>query len=862
MITAIEKAIYDFRYYLEKYQLSYKESGTYYQVGELATDRGWMLHISIIPFEADRMFSSVIPILKGHSHVYRLVKTREQIHNINLGLYGYAYLGKIITIYLESPGDCSDFIAELLIALKDLRGPFVITDFHIGGTLYAKNGLFSDSNNDPDSFLPQKLPSDTRAPFMQPLHPLPVFAHKRILHGKYVPVDLIKDNLKGNIYKGKFLKGLRFRYCIIKQGLANMISDEAGRDVKDRLLWEKQVCEALSGKVNVPEIYDYFEEKGNGYLVAQFVYGPTFHDLVIELLDRKPWYEAGQQKVEQLLSLTSLLIDSIAAMHHEGFVHRDINPTNFILQDSRLYLVDLELAYSVQNETPLPAFTWGTKGYAAPEQLEYKTPTFKADIYSLGALLIFALTGIEPIFFMERNVVHIRPKLSFAIRHEGLVSLIMQCINRSAEERPSIKLLQRTIREAMEQLHKQPDAFFSHYRQPTLNREDIAIIVNRGIRAVSSYYMTADNIWVSEVKDEGLLEISADTNRKVLPGIYAGISGVLYLMASLQKAGFQVQAAKECITASLSCLLQEYAALPVDMTSPSYFTGSAGIAVGLCKSVEAGFIDRSVQVVQTIYKCFPVTAADCSVTYGKAGQGLALLQCAHIIEEHEYSSWLKQLAAEIIAQQNSNGSWGTMAGDKGPIVYTGFNLGVAGIVYFLLVYSEQFKDAASLQAAEKGLNWLLKQAYSKKGQLSWPISHKNKDSSIWWCDGSAGIALSFLKAYEVTGKEQYKQMADSALLAIPFSYFHHNKTLHHGICGLGEVYLTAYATTGKEEWRQRAQWIAEVVGRLRIQPNEELNFWLMENPEFATADLLVGNGGILHFLARLGHPELKFPLLP
>jgi serine/threonine protein kinase len=100
---------------------------------------------------------------------------------------------------------------------------------------------------------------------------------------------------------------------------------------------------------------------------------------------------------EELGSLGVQLADVLATLHGVGIVHRDLSPSNVLLQDrageSWVKLVDFGVAklLDVPGRTVGPM---GTPGYVAPEQLIGDVGP-RTDVYSLGALLWWCLTGHE-----------------------------------------------------------------------------------------------------------------------------------------------------------------------------------------------------------------------------------------------------------------------------------------------------------------------------------------------------------------------------------------------------------------------------------------------------------------------------------
>ncbi len=135
------------------------------------------------------------------------------------------------------------------------------------------------------------------------------------------------------------------------------------------------------------------EENGRPYLVTELVPGRS----LAASLER-----SGPLEARAAVTLVRELALAVDHAHRSGVVHRDIKPSNVLIrdEDGRPFLTDFGLARTCTDPTGITetgAFL-GTPGYAAPEQIEGDRrrmgPT--SDVFSLGAVLFFALTGHPP----------------------------------------------------------------------------------------------------------------------------------------------------------------------------------------------------------------------------------------------------------------------------------------------------------------------------------------------------------------------------------------------------------------------------------------------------------------------------------
>jgi eukaryotic-like serine/threonine-protein kinase len=90
------------------------------------------------------------------------------------------------------------------------------------------------------------------------------------------------------------------------------------------------------------------------------------------------------------------LAGAIGAVHDAGLLHRDVKPHNIMLvRDGRVVLMDFGTGHDARAGEP--AGLSGTPLYLAPELLAGRPPSVSTDIYSVGVVLFYVLTGVHPI---------------------------------------------------------------------------------------------------------------------------------------------------------------------------------------------------------------------------------------------------------------------------------------------------------------------------------------------------------------------------------------------------------------------------------------------------------------------------------
>jgi hypothetical protein len=133
------------------------------------------------------------------------------------------------------------------------------------------------------------------------------------------------------------------------------------------------------------QLYEAGADHGRTYLVMRLAQGPSLADRLRDV----------PLSVAEVAELGAQVADTLAYVHANGVTHRDIKPANVLLdeQDGAL-LADFGIALLVDcTRVTLSGAVIGTAAYMAPEQVRGELVGPPADVYSLGLVLLEALTG-------------------------------------------------------------------------------------------------------------------------------------------------------------------------------------------------------------------------------------------------------------------------------------------------------------------------------------------------------------------------------------------------------------------------------------------------------------------------------------
>ena len=171
-----------------------------------------------------------------------------------------------------------------------------------------------------------------------------------------------------------------------------LVSEKTSTDraARERFLREARAMASVQHP-NVVRIYSFGEEQGGPYIVMELIEGESLGDRLRRV---------GKFPVGEALSIALQVADALEAAWAKGVVHRDVKPSNILLDRvGRAHVADFGLAKPVATEDPALTGTGtivGTPHYVSPEQARGDRVDFRSDMYSLGIVLYEILAGERP----------------------------------------------------------------------------------------------------------------------------------------------------------------------------------------------------------------------------------------------------------------------------------------------------------------------------------------------------------------------------------------------------------------------------------------------------------------------------------
>jgi predicted Ser/Thr protein kinase/tetratricopeptide (TPR) repeat protein len=205
-----------------------------------------------------------------------------------------------------------------------------------------------------------------------------------ILPKRYLDPELVARGGMGEVYCATDMS-LR-RPVAIKVLSGRLAADETVRKRFDR---EAHTAARLSGEAGIVTIFDVGECDGRPFIVMEYVRGGSLEDVL---------RRGGAQPAGAVLRWLEEAARALDHAHARGVVHRDVKPSNLLLDEQgRIRVADFGVASAVGLDSlTQTGMVIGTAGYLSPEQAQGLTATPASDRYALAIVAFELLAGERP----------------------------------------------------------------------------------------------------------------------------------------------------------------------------------------------------------------------------------------------------------------------------------------------------------------------------------------------------------------------------------------------------------------------------------------------------------------------------------
>ncbi|MFE7650460.1 protein kinase domain-containing protein [Streptomyces phaeoluteigriseus] len=267
---------------------------------------------------------------------------------------------------------------------------------------------------------------------------MPLFKDDPRSLGGYRIVDRLGAGGMGVVYRARSRSG---RDVAVKVVHAQYAEDAVFRT---RFRQEIEAVRRVSGAFTAP-VVDADPEAARPWMATLYVPAPSLADRI---------RADGPLCDADLRRLALGLVEALRDIHRAGVVHRDLKPANVLMAEDGPRVIDFGISRAAENQTLTETgHMIGTPPFMSPEQLtDARSVGPASDVFSLGALLVFAATGRGPFdadspYLTAYRVMHDEPAVQALT--PALRPLIARCLAKPAADRPSLDDLAKEFADAL-----------------------------------------------------------------------------------------------------------------------------------------------------------------------------------------------------------------------------------------------------------------------------------------------------------------------------------------------------------------------------------------------------------------------------
>lgn len=806
------------------------------------------------PLSACVVLSRCVEVFAEHRCAFKFTKTMRELQILLEPNADRSSAGKFVTAYPDDDEHAVRVAAALHEATLGLPGQLILTDrrFRSNSQVFYRYGPFASETaltNDGEYVsilrdgdgkaavdrrgIGRPVPDWLSDPFQDQHIEPPKVPRSVLIGGRFEVRKALRQSNRGGVYLATDTE--TGTEVILKRFRRFTAAALDGTDSLNRARAEARMLDALGPTGASPRFLGLLNENGDMFVAVEKVSGVPLRRFVARNL--RPT-ASGALAMEQsvVLDLATQLVDLIAEVHAAGYVLGDLTPNNVMVTDEgRLVLIDLESALRSWEVT----VRLTTKAYTAPEEiartrLVAPAPAVTADLYGLGATLMYLASGSHPPAAEGARVVKLVERM--AVRNPVLAALCPVVKTLLADDpaaRPSLAEVRAFLREPVD--------------RPAISAAEPVDGLIEDMLAAIGETMTPDADWLWRPTVAG---------RRYDPcSVQLGAPGVLAVLNQAVRAGHPN--ARSIMDTTARWIIGRLDAEPKVL--PGLLFGRAGTAVTLFESGkllgDSSISAAGLELAQRLPTRWPIP----DVFHGVAGAGLALLRLWRATGSPELLDRARECADEVLGAMRADGervSW-TATGESmlAGEVHWGFAHGVAGIGSFLLEAAEITGDQRYSDVARRCAGTLADVVDRDGAAAFWaggePDENADTVRMTGLCNGSSGVGTFLLHYFAATGSTTARELAEAAAVAVRCANWTAHPLWCHGLASDGDFLLDCAGVLGEPRYRDWAEETAEVIaartvvrGGRRLTPDESGN---------VVASFGNGYAGALSFLLRLRH---------
>ena len=249
-----------------------------------------------------------------------------------------------------------------------------------------------------------------------------------------VRADFLNFRIKKKIGEGGLSRVFRaVDQTLNRQVALKILSPEFSKDSKRAKEFEREArITASISHPNVVKVFSAGSDQEHYFMAMELVSGGSLDRLI---------HSKGKIVEKRALKIGAEIVNGLQAAQNSGLIHRDVKPGNILFSDEGVSkIVDFGLAKRELNKKTDSEEMWATPYYVPPEKLYGEREDFRSDIYSLGATLFHALSGVPPCSSDTSSIEELKilkqKKISLEVSAPNISIATCELVDRMMEKSP------------------------------------------------------------------------------------------------------------------------------------------------------------------------------------------------------------------------------------------------------------------------------------------------------------------------------------------------------------------------------------------------------------------------------------------